>query len=204
MFSRLARPKVFTNGATESKVSADRSFNAAEVNEARVTTDGSVFAPGATESFYEWCDRIKSVRRPQFYCGWGERSTSYRRQKRFRAWREWQFFRFATGRTEVSTNRIFFRTKATSVSQPKFCFDWFKSSTCDRWRNRFSNWREWGKNDQRPKFLRLGWPKVFFDWRDQSKIVRGTHFFCNWGDRRTSDRRPKHKAESFSTGVTEA
>ena len=48
MFSRLARTNPFSTGAAEAQVSADRSFTAAEVNEARVTAVGNVFASSAT------------------------------------------------------------------------------------------------------------------------------------------------------------
>ena len=97
--------------------------------------------------------------------------------------------------------------RSTSVSRQKFCFDWFKRSTSDRWWNRFSDSRERGKNDHRPKFC--AWPDRKFFWlvRTKQKSSR-IAVFCNWGDWSTSDRRPKRFAsiatENFSTGVTEA
>ena len=79
VFLPLVRPKIYPTGANDAKMNADR----------------SVFAPSATESFFDWRGRSISVRRPQFFCDWGDRSTSYRQRKCFRAWRDQKFLRIA-------------------------------------------------------------------------------------------------------------
>ena len=81
VFLRLARPKVFTSGANDAKMIADR----------------SVFAPRATESFFDWRGRSTSVRRPNFFAtgateffnDWRQRCKNECRPKFLCAWREW-------------------------------------------------------------------------------------------------------------------
>ena len=70
------------------------------------------------------------------------------------------------------------RGRSTSVSRPKFCFDWSKRSTCDRWRNRFSDWRERSKMTTALNFC--AWRDRKFFWLARPKQNSpGTAFFAS-------------------------
>ena len=185
MFSRMTRPKVFTTGATDAKMYADRKFSApcaterfcnwlewcknerrpnnfsTGAAEAQVSADRIVFAPGATENFNDWRERCKNESRSKFFC--------------------------------------LVRPKQKSLRTAFFC-NWCDRSTSDRRPKRFCVYRDRNFFDWRDRSKSFRRQKSICDWRDRSTIDSLPQFFCNWGDCSTNERRPNN----FSTGAAEA
>ena len=174
--------------------------------------------PGATESFCDWRGRSLTARQPHVFATQKtEAQMAADRNKSV----NWPIFFSLLARAKLkwpppevflclARPKVFATgaSRSTSVRQPIICCDWFKGSTCDRWRNHFRDWRERSKNDRRRKFLRLARPKIFVSGATKAKHS-AEHIFSATEvteGRAIADQSvfAPGAAESFLTGVTEA